>query len=765
MKKIFITIFAVLFTLPALAEKTITGHVIDAESQEALIGATIMANDNPNIGTISDINGNFTLAVPDTTTQIKISYIGYETQILDANANMGNIQLAEDSQLLDNVIVTGCPSTIPNATKASYDIISKKCYPYECQSDRYKLTNQRSVQSRKAGQQICIGSTDEDGPCEDGNCTTLTIGDECADQVGKECQSNDTNATESEYDWINAQLVCVIQKCVDGYLPNDNGTACDRVAISGNCDPMPEHATAAHREWDATTNTEICIIDSCGGEYRPSNDRRSCIRPTLTEEESQKKIEELQKNADEMKKTEQSTANKLLGGASIAATGIGGMQLASAIAENRADDAAERDMAAYLATFRCDYGQGRNIMGGETDVQLPGGNQLLPLYTEFTTLAADLKVRKEALEMTPGIESEVILDSANMGLYDDESLGITDGAYTSLSRALSDPDGADAAEWAQQRSDTKSQLTTGAVMAGVGIVGGVVGNLLINRDAPDEKSDEINLKYEPLKKLRDDTEKLPDNSVGAQCPSDATGTYPDCECTDTKHVYNGTANKCEECTGDKVAITSTTCGCPDGTISSTDDTCIERQTGRTPECNPDTPNIKVDLATGKCLCINGYILTDAKTCECPDDTHKILQNGVCVEKTGQQITIPECAILPAENLFALNSAQLTDGALLAIGEFAGDVKNAQGDDKIYCITVNGYTDTSGTETYNQRLSTQRAEAVKTALIKAKIPKTNIQANGYGETNCKYENGKLVPDGTQHKNCRRVEIGFSPNACQ
>ena len=216
----------------------------------------------------------------------------------------------------------------------------------------------------------------------------------------------------------------------------------------------------------------------------------------------------LTENADAMRETEQSTANKLLGGASIAATGIGGMQLggmqlASAIAENRADDAAERDMAAYLATFRCDYGQGRNIMGGETDVQLPGGNNLIELKQQFIELAADLKTRKDALEMTPGIESEVILDSATMGLYDDESLGITDGAYTSLSRALSDPDGADAAEWAQQRSDTKSQLTTGAVMAGVGIIGGVVGDLLINRDAPDEQSDEIKTEYETKKRTQE----------------------------------------------------------------------------------------------------------------------------------------------------------------------------------------------------------------------------------------------------------------------
>ncbi len=917
MKKIFTTIFAVLFTLPALADKTITGTVVDADTNDILIGATIRATDNLNIGAISDHNGFFHLEAPNTTTQIIISYIGYEPETVNVppNNNMGDVKLTPTSLALEEAVIVGnfiskdCNAEQLNAVNAKsgktaideagkiycvpdscvygykYDRRKKTCDKLNC-TGRYKLNADgddcedkdgkacteyndsnatkaeyewdgndlnckitkcnknyvpsddgtkcelsegpctpdqlEKIEHATAGElknKICYVTECDSGykvnkktnRCDELNCTGRyklnADGDDCEDQVGKECKSSDTNAKKSEYKWINKELVCVIQKCVDGYLPNDNGTACEKseglcsdeqlkmiehatagelkkgichatacdggyepsdgkcVAISGDCDPMPEHATAAHREWDTTTNTEICIIDRCGDEYRPSNDRRSCIRPTLTEEESQKKIEELQKNADAMRETEQSTANKLLGGASIAATGIGGMQLASAIAENRADDAAERDMAAYLATFRCDYGQGRNIMGGETDVQLPGGNNLIELKQQFMELAADLKVRKDALEMTPGIESEVILDSANMGLYDDESLGITDGAYTSLSRALSDPDGADAAEWAQQRSDTKSQLTTGAVMAGVGIVGGVVGNLLINRDAPDEKSDEINLKYEPLKKLRDDTEKLPDNSVGAQCPSDATGTYPDCECTDTKHVYNGTANKCEECTGDKVAITSTTCGCPDGTISSTDDTCIERQTGRTPECNPDTPNIKVDLATGKCLCINGYILTDAKTCECPDDTHKILQNGVCVEKTGQQITIPECAILPAENLFALNSAQLTDGALLAIGEFAGDVKNAQGDDKIYCITVNGYTDTSGTETYNQRLSTQRAEAVKTALIKAKIPETNIQANGYGETNCKYENGKLVPDGIRYKNCRRVEIGFSPNACQ
>ncbi len=183
---------------------------------------------------------------------------------------------------------------------------------------------------------------------------------------------------------------------------------------------------------------------------------------------------------DEAKAREQSLANRMLGAAAIGAGGIGGMQVASALAEQNADADAERDMAAYLATFKCDYGQGMTISGGETNIQLPGANVLLPIYNEYTTLAADLKTRKEALGMTPGIESEVILDAATSGLYDNAATGITDGAYTSLSRALSDPTGADAAEWAAQKSDTSSQLKTGAIVGGAGVAGGAIGDVLIN---------------------------------------------------------------------------------------------------------------------------------------------------------------------------------------------------------------------------------------------------------------------------------------------
>ena len=267
--------------------------------------------------------------------------------------------------------------------------------------------------------------------------------------------------------------------------------------------------TYSGEEMDSCPNEPVKISLSAAGDADtpPQNNGDDNNDPDPTKPdvdlESQRQIDqarinELQENADAMREREQSLANRMIGGASMGAMGIGGMQVASALAEQSADDAAELDMTAYLATFRCDYGAGQNIRGGETNITLPGANILLPLYNEYTTLAADLKSRKESLGMAPGIESEVILDAT---LYDNESIGITDGAYTSLSRALSNPTGADAAEWAAQRAETAEQLKTGAIVAGVGAAVGIAGNILTNYvgDQPRERSAEINAKYDALR--------------------------------------------------------------------------------------------------------------------------------------------------------------------------------------------------------------------------------------------------------------------------
>ena len=194
------------------------------------------------------------------------------------------------------------------------------------------------------------------------------------------------------------------------------------------------------------------------------------------------RLEELQKAYEEAKANEQSLANRTLTALTVAATGLGGMELARGLAEQKADKEAEADMTAYIETMRCTYGDGKQVKAGPEEIELPGGNnaELMKLRSEYFALAADLKERKEALGMKPGIESEVIMDKSQMGLYDDENIGITDGAYASLYRAKALNSETDQAKINEDKEASKKRVIGGAVAAGAGVVGGVIGNSMIN---------------------------------------------------------------------------------------------------------------------------------------------------------------------------------------------------------------------------------------------------------------------------------------------
>ncbi len=200
-----------------------------------------------------------------------------------------------------------------------------------------------------------------------------------------------------------------------------------------------------------------------------------------------KKIFDLQNKYEKAKEREQSMENKLLGAAAMGLTGAGLSKTLSAMAEQQADQAAELDMAAYLATMHCSYAPGKNVKGGEKEVELPGANELMSLKSQYLALANDLKIRKESLGMQPGIESEVVLDAVTSGLYDDTALGKMDGAYVSLSRALTDPDGEDAKKWAAQKEETAKDKKTGTTLTATGAIGGAVGNLMIDNDKGEEE--------------------------------------------------------------------------------------------------------------------------------------------------------------------------------------------------------------------------------------------------------------------------------------
>lgn len=252
---------------------------------------------------------------------------------------------------------------------------------------------------------------------------------------------------------------------------------------------------------EAPTNKNLPLSTDTGGlESEP--------QPTLSEEDQKAKIAELKSNADAMKEKEQSTENKLLSGASMGAMGIAGMQTLSALSEQRADQQAEQDMTAYLATFRCDFGQGKFIKGGQTNVELPGAGQLSTLYNEYMNLAEDLKTRKESLGLAQGIESEVIIDTSVINLYDDVGTGIN-GTFTSLAKALSDSTSADAAEWAEQKEKTSQQIKNGIITMVTTAVASTAANKFINDNKPKELSKEIIAKYDAKRQqIREDLSSI-----------------------------------------------------------------------------------------------------------------------------------------------------------------------------------------------------------------------------------------------------------------
>jgi OOP family OmpA-OmpF porin len=99
--------------------------------------------------------------------------------------------------------------------------------------------------------------------------------------------------------------------------------------------------------------------------------------------------------------------------------------------------------------------------------------------------------------------------------------------------------------------------------------------------------------------------------------------------------------------------------------------------------------------------------------------------------------------------FDWDKAVLTDRARQIVSEAASNSTKVQ----YTRLEVNGYTDTSGTPSYNQGLSIKRAQAVAAELVKDGVPAGAIAIQGFGETHL------LVPtgQGVREPQNRRVEI--------
>ena len=83
------------------------GVIFDKKTQERLPGVTLVLSDNPSIGTVTNMDGEFQITAVQGS-KLKVSYIGYETQLLAVNLDDNiKVELDQDNFKLDEVVVTG----------------------------------------------------------------------------------------------------------------------------------------------------------------------------------------------------------------------------------------------------------------------------------------------------------------------------------------------------------------------------------------------------------------------------------------------------------------------------------------------------------------------------------------------------------------------------------------------------------------------------------------------------------------------------------
>ena len=86
--------------------RTVVGSVIDFETGEPIIGASV-AVAGKSVGTISDLDGNFSIRVDGDNINLEISFIGYEKQTVTvADGKKLTVRLRAVSELLDEVVIT-----------------------------------------------------------------------------------------------------------------------------------------------------------------------------------------------------------------------------------------------------------------------------------------------------------------------------------------------------------------------------------------------------------------------------------------------------------------------------------------------------------------------------------------------------------------------------------------------------------------------------------------------------------------------------------
>ncbi len=102
---------------------TVHGTVLSKSDDEPLIGVSVNC-EQTNMGTVTDIDGNFILSVPEGA-ELKFTYVGYTPVVMNAAFEM-TVYLEEDSKMLDEVVVVGYQTMRKADLTGSVSVVNTK---------------------------------------------------------------------------------------------------------------------------------------------------------------------------------------------------------------------------------------------------------------------------------------------------------------------------------------------------------------------------------------------------------------------------------------------------------------------------------------------------------------------------------------------------------------------------------------------------------------------------------------------------------------
>jgi len=161
MKKFFALLVFFAVTVVSLSgQRTVTGTLLDEEGL-ALIGANVLVK-GTTIGTISDIDGSYSLDVPEDSNILVFSYTGYNTQEVEIGGqSVINLSMTLNAKVFEEVVITGYSTELKKEMTSSISSVKA------AEIEGIPLQSfEKAIQGKAAGVQITTNSGAPGGSSE-----------------------------------------------------------------------------------------------------------------------------------------------------------------------------------------------------------------------------------------------------------------------------------------------------------------------------------------------------------------------------------------------------------------------------------------------------------------------------------------------------------------------------------------------------------------------------------------------------------------------